>query len=243
MNFILNDDTVAEESQQLFINEALERLVSGEPLQYITGEVYFDDLLLKTDSRALIPRPETEELVHWIAGRHPKAKRIMDVCTGSGCIALALKNRLPEAELFGSDWSDEALALAIENRDSLKLDVHFLKMDALADWKETEGSFDIIVSNPPYIPKSDDKLMLKNVLEHEPHMALFVEDSDPLIFYRKIAEKARLFLNEGGHVYYEVYENFHNEMIALMEGLGFKNVEIKKDLQNKSRMLSAQSGA
>ncbi len=244
MDFILNDQILTTDEQQKILTDSLERLLKEEPLQYITGQVFFDDLIFKIDHRALIPRPETEELVNWIAKRHTQAKSILDCCTGSGCIALSLKNRLPEAKVFGCDLSSDALSLARENQKQLDLAVSFFKGDALGSWKEMKGqTYDVIVSNPPYIPQSDDRLMHKNVLEHEPHMALFVEDEDPLLFYREIAKRALLHLKAGGYLYYEIHEDFPEEMMQLMEDLGYVDVLLKKDLQGKDRMLSAQKRA
>ncbi len=242
MDFILKDEQIATDKQEDILKNALERLYKEEPLQYITGQVFFDDLLLKIDHRALIPRPETEELVDWIAKRHTQAKSILDVCTGSGCIALSLKNRLPNAIISACDLSADALSLARENQKQLDLAIKIFKADALGSWKEME-MYDVIVSNPPYIPQVDARLMFKNVLEHEPHMALFVEDNDPLIFYREIAKRGLLHLKPGGILYYEIHEDFPKEMVQLMEDLGYEQVLLKKDLQGKDRMLSAQKRA
>ncbi len=244
LDYILKDEEHPSKKDEKRLASALKRLQTGEPLQYITGKVFFDDLTLNIDERALIPRPETEELVHWIVTMNLAVTSILDVCTGCGCIALALRNRLDTAKVFGWDISDEALSLANENKVKLGLDVSFFKGDALGDWSEIgDTTYDVIVSNPPYIPQSDARLMFKNVLEHEPHMALFVSDDDPLIFYREIAKRALKFLKPGGRLYFEIHEDFPQDMIDLMELLGYVDIEVKKDLQGKDRMLCAHKRA
>ncbi len=242
LDFMMNDQQIPTEEVQKKISESLHRLKNEEPLQYITGKVFFDDLIFNIDHRALIPRPETEELVNWIAKRHTQAKSFLDVCTGSGCIAMSLKNRLPNAIISACDLSADALSLARENQKLLDLDIKIFKADALGSWKEMDA-YDVIVSNPPYIPQADARLMFNNVLEHEPHMALFVKDNDPLVFYREIAKRGLLHLNPGGTLYYEIHEDFPKEMVQLMEDLGYEQVLLKKDLQGKDRMLSAQKRA
>lgn len=220
--------------------EAGERLRKGEPLQYITGFTYFDELKIRVSPAVLIPRPETEELVHWIAeSLSPDFNgTIVDWCTGSGCIALALKNRFPHATVIGYDLSETALEIARQNASELQLDVLFEAKDALTD--DSELPVDIIVSNPPYIPEQDAAEMHENVLEHEPHMALFVPDSDALIFYRSITEKALRTLRPGGDLYFELHERYADETKQLvLDTNNFQSVEIRNDLQGKARMLKA----
>lgn len=222
------------------LTEAGARLQKGEPLQYITGFTYFDELKIRVSPAVLIPRPETEELVHWIAeSLSPDFNgTIVDWCTGSGCIALALKNRFPHATVIGYDLSETALEMARQNASELQLDVLFEAKDALTD--DSRLPVDIIVSNPPYIPEQDAAEMHENVLEHEPHMALFVPDSDALIFYRAITEKALRTLRPGGDLYFELHERYADETKQMvLDTNNFQSVEIRNDLQGKARMLKA----
>jgi release factor glutamine methyltransferase len=193
----------------------------------------------------LIPRPETEELVNWISSHYNalNGMRVLDLCTGSGCIALALKNMNPSWDMVGIDLSSEAIDLSNENAKSLGLTVEFNVGDALNE--ESLGhfeneSFDCIVSNPPYIPESDRVQMEKNVLQHEPEMALFVSDQDPLIFYRAIGFSAMKLVKPSGMVFYEIHENLGKKTMELMREIGFVNIELRKDLQGKNRMLMLQ---
>jgi release factor glutamine methyltransferase len=245
VEYALSSELKLSESDLLFYHDALKRLRNEEPFQYILGDVWFYDLNLKIDSRALIPRPETEELVDWIKTdlKNVSQSAILDLCSGSGCIALALKSLMPESDITAAEYSEDALSLLRENAKRTNLSVGIFKMDVLNenDYSDlTPNSFDCWVSNPPYIPNKEKSLMAPNVLEHEPHMALFVTDEDPLVFYRVIAEKALIYLKSGGALYYEINENLTAPMSALLEGLGFVNIEVRKDLQGKDRMMRAQ---
>ncbi len=239
---MLAEDNRVSESDLLYFRSIVKRLQANEPIQYIFGDTLFADLLIKCDQRALIPRPETEELVDWILQETDKKSnlKIMDLCTGTGCIALALKNQLPQAEVHALDFSAEALELAKENKESLQLEVQLHSMDAL-NLKESESftthSYDIWVSNPPYIPEQEKSRMHANVLEFEPSMALFVDNADPLVFYREIAQAALRFLKNGGKLYFEVHEDYAAETLELIGGMGFTDCELKLDLQGKQRML------
>lgn len=243
-DLLLADDIRLSESDLLYFRSIVKRLQANEPIQYIFGDTEFYGLLMKCDSRALIPRPETEELVDWILSDVNKFNQLemLDMCTGSGCIALALKSQLKQANVSAIDWSQEALDLTSENSQLLKLDLNILKFDALSDfnsWNLQPNSFDVWVSNPPYIPLKEKELMESNVLEFEPDMALFVEDDSALIFYENIGKAARLYLKSGGILYFELNENYAEETKQLMEEIGFISVEIKVDLQGKKRMLKA----
>ena len=240
----LND--LLSESDLLFFNFAMKRLLKNEPFQYIIGDVEFYGLELNCDARALIPRPETEELVDWILDSIEKntVVKIVDLCAGSGCIALALKSNLPNSEIIAAELSADAIALIEENCQKTSLDVVPLKIDVLKDEAYSSfeaNSFDLWVSNPPYIPNKDKDLMSQNVLGFEPHMALFVEDHDPLIFYIKLAENARKYLKKNGYLYFEIHEQYSEEMNALLLEQGFVNIELRKDLQGKARMMRAQN--
>lgn len=228
------------ENQHKQLNEISTRLKKGEPYQYIVGFTYFDDLKIEVAPGVLIPRPETEELVAWIdeSIRNRSNVKIEDWCTGSGCIALALKNRNQHAEVSGYDISEEALEISKRNAQELNLEVHFLKKDALNSF--TDRKVDVVVSNPPYIPWREKLEMHRNVTEFEPDLALFVPDDDPLLFYQLIAKYASEALSEGGLLFFELHENYASETKEMVERLGFSRVEIRTDLQGKQRMLKAQ---
>lgn len=228
------------EKQLEELAEICSRLRIGEPLQYIVGFTYFDDLKLKVAPGVLIPRPETEELVAWVQEtiQGKMNLKVEDWCTGSGCIALALKNRNPDFEVTAYDISAEALEIARLNGEELNLEVEFQINNALEP--EIKGKADVIISNPPYIPWEEKKEMHQNVTEFEPDLALFVPNENPLLFYQAIAEYASKALDHAGYLFFELHENYALETKTMVEGLGFSLVEIKKDLQGKERMLKAQ---
>lgn len=243
-DYLSFSESLLSESDLLFYRDALKRLQNEEPFQYILGETWFYDLNLKIDSRALIPRPETEELVEWVSSdlKGVPNQTIMDLCSGSGCVALALKNNLKDASVIASELSDGALDLIAENAERTKLNVEIVAMDVLKEEAYSNlapDSFDCWVSNPPYIPTKEKALMAANVLEHEPEMALFVEDNDPLIFYREIAQQALQYLKPDGALYYEINEHLGEATRQLLEEIGFVNIELRKDLQGRDRMMKA----
>jgi release factor glutamine methyltransferase len=242
-DYLLCDSNLLSESDLLYFRSIVKRLQNNEPFQYIVGQTEFYGLELKCDARALIPRPETEELVEWVMEVAAPENKLIDFCTGSGCIALALKNQLPKATVYGTDVSKEALELSKENASSLNLNVSFIHHDALSDQLPstlTEQSIDIIVSNPPYIPELDKQEMQANVLDFEPHLALFVENDNALIFYKAIASQAARLLNKNGLLFFEIHERLALETKEAIEALGFVDVEIRKDLQGKDRMIKAR---
>jgi len=206
-------------------------LLQNEPFQHIIGSTYFYDLKLKTDKRALVPRPETEELVDWVVidQKDNQPSKIADICSGSGCIALALKSVMPATEITAIELSDAALALGNENAKNLGLNIHFIQKDVFDSFDEIASDYAVWVTNPPYIPEKEKVSMSSHVLEHEPPMALFVKDEDPIVFYKELIKFANLKLVKGGYLFFELHELF-----------GFENIEIRKDLQGKSRMLKAQ---
>lgn len=236
-------DLILRESETVSdgIINAIERNIqdinNGKPFQYVMGFTNFYGLELKVDERALIPRPETEELVEWICrtwkNKHPK---ILDVGTGTGCIALALKDNMSGSEVVGVDLY-KAIELAQENAKLLELDVTFKRADGLNLKGFSEDKWDVIVSNPPYIPLRDKLGMADHVVKHEPETALFVSDDDPLIFYREIGKYAKEHLSKEGNLFFEIHEGLGKEVVELMRSIGFSEVEIKKDLQNKDRMV------
>lgn len=236
------------ESDLLHFRSIVKRLLNNEPFQYVVGNTFFYDLELKCDARALIPRPETEELVDWIKESFSKINPIYfaDICTGSGCIGLSLKSIFPDSKIIAADFSNDALLLAKENSDALSLDLEFLQFDATIEKEYTiidsdlEGKFDCWVSNPPYIPTLEKDLMAKNVLEFEPHIALFVSDNDPVLFYRVISKMANKYLKPKGLLFFEIHENLSIQVMEVLKNDGFANVEIRKDLQGKNRMMKAE---
>ena len=238
---LINRDKVLNSAERKKIEGIVGRLKTFEPVQYILGETEFYGLRLKVAPPVLIPRPETEELVQWIIKTTPlKSPAILDIGTGSGCIALALKKELPEAKVTGTDISEEALKIARGNAKTNRLDIQFFKGDILNREDYPWEEYDIIVSNPPYIRELEKEKMQPNVLNFEPGTALFVSDSDPLIFYRRIGEFALTHLRKSGFLFFEINECMGNEMKKLMSGPGFKNIQIKKDIRGKDRMLLCQ---
>jgi len=235
---LLKQDERLSESDLLYIRSFVKRLQAHEPFQHILGEVFFSDLLLKSDARALVPRPETEELIDLLQKQRQDFSQIVDLCTGSGCIALALKSKFPQAEVLGLDLSHEAIALATENARFTNLDVDFQVID-IFDWQPTQN-FDLLVSNPPYIPQAEKAQMQANVLQYEPHMALFVPDQAPLLFYERLQVLAKNHLAKGGWLALEIHEEFATPTQALFETPDYINLEIYRDLQGKNRMLLAQ---
>ncbi len=239
---ILSDQLKLSESDLLYFRSVVQRLQGNEPFQYILGSTEFYGLRIQCDSRVLIPRPETEELVDWVVKdhQHSGVHSILDLCTGTGCIALALKSGLSESRVAGTDVSEEALQLARQNAVANQLSVDFFQMDVLREQPPGDQHYDIWVSNPPYIPESDQQDMHANVLEYEPHLALFVSDTDPLLFYRRIAMLAQQHLQLGGTLYVEIHERYGDELVRLFSDLNFQDVELRADLQGRARMVKAR---
>lgn len=242
--FLLPEDRALSESDLLFFHFMVKRLLKGEPFQQIIGFTGFYDLKIKVSSEVLTPRPETEELVYLIVNDLKKEvllnPRILDVCSGSGCIALALKSSFPPAMVSGLEKSGKAVEAAKGNAQLLKLDVPFEICDVLTDdWNAENNSIDIIVSNPPYIMNSERVEMSNTVLDFEPEMALFVPDTAPLLFYEAIAKKGQKLLKEKGKLYFEINEQFGKETVAMLEESGYQHIQLFKDLQGKDRMIRA----
>lgn len=225
------------------LEEAAVRLAAGEPLQYVLGESEFYGRRFAVRPGVLIPRPETEELAELILRRErgrEHALRLLDIGTGSGCLAVTLALELPEAEVWAADISEEALAVAGENARKLGARVAFRTADALQDLAERfEGRFDLLVSNPPYVPESDRAAMHPNVRDHEPALALFVPDNDRIRFYRAIARAGRQMLCPGGRLYFEIYEHAAEEIVRMLEAEGYAGIEVHEDLNGKARMICA----
>ncbi len=239
---ILNKNKELSEQQSEKLNHYLSRLLNHEPIQYVLNECWFFGFNFYVDKNVLIPRPETEELVDWIIRniKFPfKELKILDIGTGSGCIPIVLKRKLHKPEIIACDISEEALVIAKRNADNLQADINFIQLDFLNEPERNKlPLFDIIVSNPPYIPQKDKLMMRQNVLDFEPHTALFVADNNPLVFYSAIANFANTHLNKNGTIYCEIHENLGKNVSELFLQNKF-NVEIKKDMQGKERMIKA----
>ena len=224
-------------------NAILEQLKLQIPVQYLLGSTHFYGLEFYVNTNVLIPRPETEELVDWIIksqksnGESHKIK-ILDIGTGSGCIAISLAKNLINAQVFAIDISEKALATAQKNADLNQVNVTFIQKNILEP-ANLDQEFDIIVSNPPYVRNLEKAEIQKNVLDNEPHLALFVEDNDALIFYKKIAELALKNLSKNGVLYFEINQYLGKETEELLKNLGFKNIELRKDIYGNNRMIFA----
>lgn len=233
-NQLLNDEEIT------FMQLALQKLKKNIPVQHIIGHVIFNELTIKVNTHVLIPRVETEELVHLIynTNLNNSPSTILDIGTGSGCIILALKKIYSKAKCIGLDISKEAVNMAIANAKINSLEIDFINAD-IHNYSVNEKSLDIIVSNPPYIPLSNQINMHENVLENDPHLALFVEDSNPLKFYKIIAEFGNHSLKEKGKIYFEIHEDFANDIVNLLVEKGYKNCDLYKDFQGKNRFVVA----
>jgi release factor glutamine methyltransferase len=236
----LNVNERLSESELLEFLKAIKRLKNQEPIQYILGSVPFGDCKILVDSNVLIPRPETEEIVYTTLKllRNLNFPVILDLCTGSGCIALAIKKNYPEATVYGVDFSNEAIQMAIKSAQLNELEVDFFLENVIHPSKMDYPPLDLIISNPPYILEVEKFSMSTNVLDFEPHLALFVNDDDPLLYYRKIIENYTRFLKVGGILVFEINENMARETHQLIENSGeFEQIEVICDLQGKERMV------
>lgn len=251
----LNPDFEVSETDLQKWNVIISELKTEKPIQYITGEAWFYGLRFEVNENTLIPRPETEELVEWIVdGQKTKDKRqkvsILDIGTGSGCIPITIKKEIPNALVSAIDVSEKALEMARKNAIDNEVEVNFILQNILEidDLKSLPISnsqlttqFDIIVSNPPYVRNLEKQEIKKNVLAYEPHLALFVEDSDALLFYRKIAQLALTSLTPNGKLFFEINQYLGKETVALLENLGFKNIELRKDFVGNDRMICCEA--
>ncbi|MBL0355751.1 MAG: peptide chain release factor N(5)-glutamine methyltransferase [Chitinophagaceae bacterium] len=242
MDILRSPEQVLAATLQAALEEALQQLLLHKPVQYVIGETWFYNLKITVNEHVLIPRPETEELVKWIIDEHASGKEklsVLDIGTGSGCIPIALKKHLPNFDITAIDISPDALATAKQNAIINNTPVDFLQIDFLNEsiWPQLPA-FDIIVSNPPYIPLNEKERLDKNVTAHEPHTALFVPDHSPQLFYEKIALFAQTHLKTGGKIYVETHEDYATVTagIFLKE---YQQVEIKKDIFEKNRMVKA----
>lgn len=237
---ISNMDQIVSMETNQNINHIISQLKLFKPIQYILGKADFYNLHFYLSENVLIPRPETEELVDWIIKENPRfVKKILDIGTGSGCIAISLAKNLPAATVSASDISDDALSITRKNSKLNHVNLQIFKLDILDKDLSLNEKFDIIVSNPPYVTEKEKSLMHPNVLNFEPQLALFVSDENPLIFYRSIINFSLKHLNPGGKIYFEINENYGKEMAMLLEELNFQDICLKKDINGKDRMIRA----
>ncbi|REE82201.1 release factor glutamine methyltransferase [Lutibacter oceani] len=236
----LQPDFNIDKNELDFLQKALLNLKKQIPIQYIIGETEFYGLPFIVNKNVLIPRPETEELVSWILTSTPLSDqiKILDIGTGSGCIPISLAKNLPNAEIYALDISKEALKIAKKNALKNNVTIHFIEADILT-LNELPQYFDIIISNPPYVRELEKEQMHQNVLANEPHLALFVENENPLLFYDKIAELAKKYLTKNGKLFFEINQYLGNETIELLQSKGFKNIQLKKDIFEVDRMVKA----
>lgn len=239
---LLTDAPALGEQQQAYLNQCVERLCRHEPVQYVIGETDFFGLTMEVDRRVLIPRPETEELVAWLLSENGNEKKaFLDICTGSGCIAVALAKNRVGAHVMACDISPDALAVAQNNARRNGVHIHFFQADALVrDFAEKLPPVDVMVSNPPYVLENEKEAMKPDVFDFEPSIALFVPDADPLLFYRAIGNIALKKLKPRGALYLEINRAYGNEIVRLLTQTGFDNVQLRNDLSGNPRMIKAE---
>ena len=257
-DFAIHPDKIFQNEEKNELQKDLQRLQNGEPVQYVVGKSEFYGLTLRVNPLVLIPRPETEELVQLLlqrialtapttncedtVGHHATPPcRILDFCTGSGAIAIALAKHLPQAEITATDYSRKILEQAQQNAEDNHVKVHFIQHDVLKEDSEKLGhDFQAIISNPPYIPQSHKALLHKNVTEHEPAEALFVPDDNPLLFYERIALLSKELLTDNGLLFLETHENYHDELESMLLQFQYKNIEKIKDFNRKPRFITCK---
>lgn len=241
IEYILQKEEEISEEKLIKLKFILEKLTKNKPVQYITKKAYFYGLNFYVNEKVLIPRQETNELVDWVimSVTHSKPIKILDIGTGSGCIAITLKKNLPLSEVFAIDISNEAIQVAQKNANDNEVEINFLQKNIL-EINDLKSNFDIIISNPPYVRELEKLEMAPNVLDNEPHLALFVPDNNPLLFYEKITEIALKNLTEDGMLFFEINQYLSEETKKMIENKGFKNVTLRKDLQENYRMILAK---
>ena len=241
IEYILQKEEEISEEKLIELKFILEELTKNKPIQYITKNAYFYGLNFYVNEKVLIPRQETNELVDWVlmSVTHSKPIKILDIGTGSGCIAITLKKNLPLSEVFAIDISNEAIQIAQKNANDNEVEINFLQKNIL-EINDLKSNFDIIISNPPYVRELEKLEMASNVLDNEPHLALFVPDNNPLLFYEKITEIALKNLTEDGMLFFEINQYLSEETKKMIENKGFKNVTLRKDLQENYRMILAK---
>ncbi|MDD2284796.1 MAG: peptide chain release factor N(5)-glutamine methyltransferase [Paludibacter sp.] len=237
---LVNKNTIFSEHQREILKNYLEKLKNGMPVQYVLGETEFCGLNFKVNESVLIPRPETEELVEWIVKEAEPGSVVLDVGTGSGCIAVALKHFLPASNVYGCDIASDSLITARENAEKNNVRVFFFQTDILME-KKSDRKYQIIVSNPPYIPLQEKEMIRPHVKNFEPGRALFVPDDDPLLFYRKIAQFALSNLIPGGKLFFEVHRDYGKACVTMLEEMSFQHVQLRKDIAGNERMIKGRS--
>lgn len=242
---VLKPDFKIDEQELSILKNALKRLKKEEPIQYIIGKTEFYGYPFLVDENTLIPRPETEELVEWVLQEveswkldNRKAISILDIGTGTGCIPISLAKKLPEINISAIDVSKNALKVANKNARLNKVNVNFIELDIL-NTKNLPQQYDIIISNPPYVRELEKAEIKNNVLQNEPHLALFVSDENPLVFYNKIADLAKDYLSKNGLLFFEINEYLGKETVEMLKYKGFNNIELRKDLFKNDRMIKA----
>jgi release factor glutamine methyltransferase len=241
IDLVLNPNFEISDADYQKWEAIISELKTEKPIQYITGEAWFYGLRFEVNENTLIPRPETEELVDWIIewqqiNKSTNKPKILDIGTGTGCIPISLKKNIPNANVSAIDVSEEALKVAKRNANLNEVAISFILKNIL-ETENLEQQYDIIVSNPPYVRNLEKEEISKNVLDYEPHLALFVEDNDALLFYRKIAQLAKESLTKNGQLFFEINQYLGKETVALLEQLGFQNIELKKDFKGNDRMI------
>ena len=240
IDYYLGKDIILSSKEMQKLNGILARLLNFEPIQYIQGTARFLERSYHVAPGVLIPRPETEELVEEMLREIPSDARILDIGTGSGCIAISLSKTFPNAKVTAWDVSEDALCIARRNNDDLQASVCFVKQDVLA-WRGEGGQcYDVIVSNPPYITESEKQEMERNVLDWEPFSALFVPNNDPLLFYRRIGELGRMMLVDGGRLYFEINRAYGEATAMMLCGQGYTGIRILKDISGNDRFVIAE---
>ena len=239
LDIYMGKDIILSACKQRELENIIFRLQKNEPIQYIRGYAEFCGRSFRVAPGVLIPRPETAELVDLIVKENPDARRLLDIGTGSGCIAISLDKNLPDAKIDAWDISEEALAIARKNNEELDAQVTFFRQDLFSVVGIQEGVYDIIVSNPPYVTETEKIEMEANVLDWEPELALFVPDEDPLRFYHRIAELGRELLRPDGKLYFEINQAYGQDMIRMIEMNQYRDVRVIKDIFGKDRILTA----
>jgi len=238
LKYILNSKLELNKIEEVNLVRSIKFLEKESPIQYITGQTQFMGMNFIVNKNVLIPRPETEELVRWIVQDLHSNKRVLDIGTGSGCIATSLSKLMDNCIVFGWDISSDALDIASKNSKNNSVNVKYDLVDITYE-KQCYEKFDIIVSNPPYVTQDDKLLMSKNVISYEPHIALFVKENDPLFFYNKILNFSKKNLISNGTIYFEINENFSKQVNKLLKKEGFHDIIVRKDFRGKYRMIKA----
>ena len=238
---LINQNEKLTSKEKLFIAQSLEKLKKSEPIQYVLGRTSFMELPIIVNKSVLIPRPETEELVEWIVSEiGGKKMSVLDIGTGSGCIACSIKKYAHNANVEAWDISKNALKTAKMNAKLNNVQIKFKQIDILNYHYNNKEEFDVIISNPPYVTEKEKTFIQPNVLNYEPHSAIFVPNEKPLLFYEKIIEFSHTVLKSGGHLFFEINQLFGNDIVNLLKYNDFENIELRKDISGRDRMVKAK---